>query len=673
MLSDENRPNIRKVAKKSSDRLKVPKHSKKTKEQIEKTSIIEKAKWELTIMELQEKMFETPVTIEYMKYISKYFQPAHYEEVVLERKSLNICGYPLCSKKTQQLKGKYRLSSSKKKIFDITELKSYCGSDCMISSRYFASQLLDEPIYLRNLEKTKEADVIPLGVNIENWISKENDKLNTFTERSIDIYVKSMMKSLPNLNQNLVIHEHFENNKNNSNAIQPIIEKSSFQYDSIEGFQYKPQNTDQMNNRKPSTIILDKEILSSNISLNLSNKENRTNKNSQKKNNKEKIVSSVIMNKEDADKFNELYEQYSRNQKKEKELAEKKLLNDKNKTERNEITDNVKEITDNLHNLDINGKNEKILDENSNSKDEKLSRKKSVGILKKSNSVSKENLKVRFNEDPSIKIIETKEEMNKAYHASSRKRNNNKKKGKNGDVFYSYDVIEKSSVKKEVKESNAEIQKTENLEKNNDLIKENKEIVNTENKDSKENDPEKKIKTLFEMNKDLEKIIKITEMTKEEAKKKQKKKLVPNLSLFGKIWTNISSMITKETKLFLNNKIDEDELNELLLVDDEIMNTRKDILITNIMKSYSSIKLEHEIVLSIEDELILLIKSLIVSETMVVLSSVEYWILTVVFLKALTKRIKIIEEEITEEKWNQMMEAVDIPSYQLNEFVNLFN
>jgi len=69
MLYEENRPNIRKVPKKSSDRLKVPKHSKKTKEQIEKTSIIEKAKWELKIMELQEKMFETPVTIEYMKYI----------------------------------------------------------------------------------------------------------------------------------------------------------------------------------------------------------------------------------------------------------------------------------------------------------------------------------------------------------------------------------------------------------------------------------------------------------------------------------------------------------------------------------------------------------------------------------------------------------------------------
>jgi len=52
----------------------------------------------------------------------------------------------------KELKGKYRLSSSKKKIFDITELKSYCGSDCMISSRYYASQLLDEPVYLRNLE-----------------------------------------------------------------------------------------------------------------------------------------------------------------------------------------------------------------------------------------------------------------------------------------------------------------------------------------------------------------------------------------------------------------------------------------------------------------------------------------------------------------------------------------
>jgi len=69
MLYEEKRPNIRKVPKKSSDRLKVPKHSKKTKEQIEKTSIIEKAKWELKIMELQEKMFETTVSIEFLKHI----------------------------------------------------------------------------------------------------------------------------------------------------------------------------------------------------------------------------------------------------------------------------------------------------------------------------------------------------------------------------------------------------------------------------------------------------------------------------------------------------------------------------------------------------------------------------------------------------------------------------
>jgi len=257
-----------------------------------------------------------------------------------------------------------------------------------------------------------------------------------------------------------------------------------------------------------------------------------------------------------------------------------------------------------------------------------------------------------------------------------KKRKNNKKKGKKEDVFYSYDVIEKSGVQKDVKESNVNETKTEKVEKEEIKNNENENVIvnnNEESEENEENDPEKKMKTLFEMNKDLEKIIKITEMTKEEAKKKQKKKLVPNLSLFGKIWTNISRMITNETRLYLNDKIDEDKLNELLLVDDDIMNTRKDILITNIMKSYSSIKLEHKIVTSIEDELILLIKSFIVNESMVVLSSVEYWVLTVVFLKALTKRNKTLEEEIQEDKWNQMMEAVDIPSYQLNEFVNLFN
>lgn len=709
MLYEEKRPNIRKVPKKSSDRLKVPKHSKKTKEQIEKTSIIEKAKWELKIMELQEKMFETTVSIEFLKHIAKYFQPAHYEEVVIERKSLNICGYPLCNKKTQQLKGKYKLSSSKGKIYDITELKSYCGSDCMISSRYFASQLLDEPIYLRNLETMKEVDVIPLGVNIEEWILKENEKLNTFTERSLDSYVKNMMKSLPNLNKNLVIHEHFDDKSKSNSNNQPIIEKSSFQYDSIEGYQYKPQSKNQKNIVKPSTIILDKNLIKS-YSNSVLETGDRDNKKPLKENkSREKIVSSVIMNKKDADKFNELYQQYAEENKKDNDLSEKEnnnnndnmteksSNNEKNEeiveklnklkindeaTEQNyqkNITENSnEEIVDKLNNLEIN--NEKKDDINSynkdllnikenvndhdNNKTITITRKDSVGILKKSDSVSKEkeNLKVRFNDNPKIKIIENKEEMKSAYQTSNRKMKNNRKKANNShDVFKSYDVIEKNGVKKDVTESN--INKNEK----------NSIIDNNENGQADEEDPEKKIKSLFEMNKDLEKILKITKITKEEAKKKQKKKLVPTLSLFGKIWTNISSMITNETRLYLKNKVTEDELNEMLMVDDEIMNTRKDILITNIMKSFSSIKLEHGITTSIEDELILLIKSFIVSESMVVLSSVEYWILTVVFLKALTKRNKIFDEEITEEKWKEMIEAVDIPFYQLNEFVNLFN
>jgi len=429
------------------------------------------------------------------------------------------------------------------------------------------------------------------------------------------------MKSLPNLNKNLVIHEHFDDKSKSNSNNQPIIEKSSFQYDSIEGYQYKPQSKNQKNIVKPSTIILDKNLIKS-YSNSVLETGDRDNKKPLKENkSREKIVSSVIMNKKDADKFNELYQQYAEENKKDNDLSEKEnnnnndnmteksSNNEKNEeiveklnklkindeaTEQNyqkNITENSnEEIVDKLNNLEIN--NEKKDDINSynkdllnikenvndhdNNKTITITRKDSVGILKKSDSVSKEkeNLKVRFNDNPKIKIIENKEEMKSAYQTSNRKMKNNRKKANNShDVFKSYDVIEKNGVKKDVTESN--INKNEK----------NSIIDNNENGQADEEDPEKKIKSLFEMNKDLEKILKITKITKEEAKKKQKKKLVPTLSLFGKIWTNISSMITNETRLYLKNKVTEDELNEMLMVDDEIMNTRKDILITNIMKS----------------------------------------------------------------------------------------
>lgn len=40
---------------------------------------------------------------------------------------------------------------------------------------------------------------------------------------------------------------------------------------------------------------------------------------------------------------------------------------------------------------------------------------------------------------------------------------------------------------------------------------------------------------------------------------------------------------------------------------------------------------------------------------------------------SLTKRNKLLEEEISEDKWKKMIETVEIPYYQLIEFVNLFN
>ncbi|KAK1318805.1 hypothetical protein QJS10_CPB04g01066 [Acorus calamus] len=69
-----------------------------------------------------------------------------YDDVVVERSISGLCGYPVCGRflpSDRPRKGRYRISLSEHRVYDLQETYKYCSSGCLVSSRAFSSSLED--------------------------------------------------------------------------------------------------------------------------------------------------------------------------------------------------------------------------------------------------------------------------------------------------------------------------------------------------------------------------------------------------------------------------------------------------------------------------------------------------------------------------------------------------
>lgn len=74
----------------------------------------------------------------------KVLTQSEYADVVTERSIVSMCGYPLCTNPLPlnfSHKGRYRISLSEHKVYDLQETRLYCSSHCLVSSKNFAASL----------------------------------------------------------------------------------------------------------------------------------------------------------------------------------------------------------------------------------------------------------------------------------------------------------------------------------------------------------------------------------------------------------------------------------------------------------------------------------------------------------------------------------------------------
>lgn len=81
-----------------------------------------------------------------------------YEDVVTERSIAKLCGYPLCSNPPSERpkKGRYRISSTEHKVYDLNETSMFCSTGCIVNSKTFAGGLQEERCLVLKPSKLNE-------------------------------------------------------------------------------------------------------------------------------------------------------------------------------------------------------------------------------------------------------------------------------------------------------------------------------------------------------------------------------------------------------------------------------------------------------------------------------------------------------------------------------------
>ncbi|KAF0519118.1 DUF408-domain-containing protein [Gigaspora margarita] len=274
MSTSEKKPRkIQKRKSKKNDNIDSQTRSSQTnqtkltkKQQLIKQSLETRKHFEQLSLEWQEKLYET-VSLDILRDSAKFILPHHYQEIIEERNASKLCGYPICSKPKQVIQGQYRISYHERKIYDISELKDYCSTICFASSKFFFTQLSDEPLYLRDLQNWKPVDVIPLGIDLRDLVKQDHSAENNIhsdLNQRID-YVKNLMADLPPAPPGLIIKEKDDNELGTPLAPSPNQQDT---YNAIEGFRadfQKEKNVEKESISPTLTLQKDDPIVNTNM------------------------------------------------------------------------------------------------------------------------------------------------------------------------------------------------------------------------------------------------------------------------------------------------------------------------------------------------------------------------------------------------------------------------
>lgn len=106
---------------------------------------------------LEESKIEEDKLLIFCKFLSKN----DYEDAIVERSLIKVCGYPLCDNVLgTPAKQKFKISLAEHKVYDIEKRKMFCSDRCYKASCYLQDQLEDEPFWMKSIDVMTLPDVL---------------------------------------------------------------------------------------------------------------------------------------------------------------------------------------------------------------------------------------------------------------------------------------------------------------------------------------------------------------------------------------------------------------------------------------------------------------------------------------------------------------------------------
>ena len=99
------------------------------------------------VLEIQWLLLDGVDTDEQLHAAGELLVKSEYADVVTERAITKLCGYSRCANALGTAgtrKGRYRISLSAKKVYDLQEASEFCCPACLIASKEFAGNLRDQ-------------------------------------------------------------------------------------------------------------------------------------------------------------------------------------------------------------------------------------------------------------------------------------------------------------------------------------------------------------------------------------------------------------------------------------------------------------------------------------------------------------------------------------------------
>ncbi|KAL6435532.1 hypothetical protein ACFW04_005478 [Cataglyphis niger] len=158
-------------------------------------AVIKKKQCDTKALAIVEQLLEPNINSEWLLQNLRFINKSHMEDIIEERAIIKLCGYVLCSKPlTVIIRQQYHISVHRNKVYDISRRKNFCSSSCYGAANYLLEQMLESPLWLREVDDIPIFRILPINSKSKQCIPGEEINIGEINSQNIDTDNKTSTK-----------------------------------------------------------------------------------------------------------------------------------------------------------------------------------------------------------------------------------------------------------------------------------------------------------------------------------------------------------------------------------------------------------------------------------------------------------------------------------------------